>query len=148
MLLLRLLILRLMADKNLSCERGWTNASRTRRITTLAWALTYVLRNGHLGTAKGEDGIKETDLFPKGLNRSTGEDVARIQGLLGEWLDYWSEKHPSDSLENAMIELIARLVMAKRGWLDERNDEPFPLKQVIEGVQTEKFEKWLNEQVR
>ena len=128
-------VLWLMVNKNKSCQKAWINAGQLRRTIVQAWALIYLLRNGQsIGTIEGEEGITEFDIFPSGLTNSTHRDVAKIQSMLGEWLDYASAKRPTARLESAMTEVIARLVMQKRGWIIEHK-EPFPFQEALAGVQ-------------
>lgn len=140
--IIRSVIMHFMANKYKSAKAVWLNASPTKRIVVQGWALAYLLRYGST-VVRGNEGIFESDIFPHGLDASTHDDVAQVQGRLGEWLDYWGGKHPTASLRTLMEEIIARLVMAKRGWFIDFPAVPFPFDEVIVGVRSEEFEREL-----
>lgn len=140
--ILRSIFMYFMANKYKSVKAVWLNAGPTKRIVVQGWALVYLLRYGST-VVGGDVGIFENDIFPHGLDASTPDEVAQVQGRLGEWLDYWGMKHPTASLRTLMEELIARLVMAKRGWFIDFPNVQFPFDEVIVGVRSEEFEQEL-----
>jgi hypothetical protein len=138
MLPFQIALIFLLVSRNRSCAAGWTNAGEWRRLATLNWASGYLLRNGDLGQ-KHKIGITSTDMFPSGLDNA---DMKQHHAQLANWLNYWSVLHPTDTLAQAMLNLIVRMLKAKDGWRAERGDEPFPFDEPIAGVTSAKFEDW------
>jgi hypothetical protein len=86
-------------------------------------------------------------MIPGGLDKAGRSDIARLHDQLGSWLDYWSARYPKDTLEQAMLNLIVRLLKAKDGWIAERGDEPFPFGQAIAAASAGKFEQYVEGKV-
>jgi hypothetical protein len=132
----------LLIRKNRTCEIAWTRAGYTRRLTTLLWGCWFLMEYGTLGKPESPNGITDNDIFPQGIDNIQREDVVRMQSKIEEWFDYWSSLHPNDTLEKAMLNLIARLMRCKRGWLSERSDR-FPVGEAISRVVTPEFEVYM-----
>ena len=139
----QLLLIFLLVRKKRTCEAGWSNAGHVRRMATLIWASGFLLQNGSLGTTDKTAAITSEDIFPAGVDHLQQTDVERLNARLTAWLDYWSLLHPSDSLEQAMLNLIVRLWKAKAGWIVEKADAPFPLEQAIAGAAAGRFEAYM-----
>jgi len=123
-----------------TCEVGWTRAGFTRRMATLVWASGFLLTNGSLGDRMSAAGITRDDLLPV---NATNEDVAKLHDQLADWFNYWSARYPQDNLEQAMLNLLVRLVKAKKGWVDERQDQ-FPFGEAIKAASAGKLEKYID----
>jgi hypothetical protein len=143
----QLLMMALLVRKSRSCKAGWVNAGFTRRATTKMWAAGFLFQNGSLGEKSGKPAITSQDLIPAGLEHATSNDTGRLYEQLGSWLDYWSNRYPNDTLEQAMVNLIVRLVKAKEGWIAERGNEPFPFDQAIASVVAGRLEPYINGKV-
>jgi hypothetical protein len=135
----QLLMIFLFVRKNRTCRDGWTNAGFTRRAATLAWASGNLVGNGTLAEKQGLVGITSRDVFPQGVDAIDRSDVERFHGQLAEWLEYWSERHPSDTLQQAMLNLLGRLFKIKAAWVEERTD-PFSFGLAMEKVRTPQME--------
>jgi hypothetical protein len=125
-----------LARPGKSCKDGWTRAGKVRRAITRSWAVKYMLDNGPL-IGEPEPLITRRDLFPDGID---AEKVANVENGAGSWLDYWSAKYPEDTLERAMLNLLARLAKFKldSGW--GADGQIARINDAIEHVQGAEFE--------
>src|ERR1700674_633126 len=135
----QLLLMFLFVRKKKSCEVAWIRAGFTRRMATLVWATGFLLQNGTLAAQQGHVGLTSADMFPEGMEKLDHAGVERLHGQIAAWLEYWSAKHPSDTLEQAMLNLWGRLFKIKKGWVAERTG-PFPFDLAMEEVRAERFE--------
>jgi hypothetical protein len=145
--ILQLLMMAVFVRKHRSCEAGWINAGFTRRAATTMWASAFLLRNGSADAKPGRAVITSQDMIPVGLEQAGQSDIARLHEQLGTWLDYWSARYPTDTLEQAMLNLLVRLWKAKDGWAAERRDEPFPFDQAMAAAVAGKFEPYVSGKV-
>lgn len=134
MSILQMIMMRFLANGRATCQKGWTEAGHGKRIKVQGWAMAFLLQNGDLGGIKDGAGITQYDVFPGGTVNAKQKDIARVQGLLGEWLTYHAERHPTETLNNAMLEAILRLILSKRGWMLERGDERFPFEPSLASI--------------
>jgi hypothetical protein len=132
--------------RNRSLEVGWQRAGGTRRLATLVWASGYLMTNGDLGGRIKESGITAQDMIPAGLDNAQKSDVAQLHAQLANWFNYWTMRYPSDTLEQAMLNLIVRLSKAKAGWIAERSD-PFPFNRAIASACQGRFEQYVDGKV-
>jgi hypothetical protein len=137
---LQLLMIALLVRKNKSCVEGWINAGRTRRMVTALWGTTLVVHGGMELSRTGKLGFTEHDVVPGGFNELTSEDMARFNDQIEAWLDYWSSKHPSDTLHTAMLNMLGRLLKIKKHWSEAGQQGDFPFAHALEEVRTDRFE--------
>jgi hypothetical protein len=139
--IVQLAMISLFVRRKRTCEEGWTNAGFTRRAATLMWAVGYIQKNGDIATKYPTGVIMIDDLFPRGLDIATKEDVATVHGHVARWFEFWSTRKPDESIETAMIQLLARLSAAKAGWASERQDA-FRFNLAMDAIVAGKFEQY------
>jgi hypothetical protein len=142
-LVFQLILLRLFSRPKRRCDAGWVRAGFTRRGVVKMWALTFLMFNGRNFHCP----ITDRDIFAIGTEKAANVDVQRVHEKLALWLDYWSACHPTDTLEQAMLNLLVRLVKAKDGWQDERGDEQFPFNDVMDAIVAGRLEPYIDGKV-
>jgi len=136
------LMIALFVRKNKTCAEGWINAGRTRRMVTALWGTTLVVHGGmELARAgKLSFSFTEHDIIPGGFDMLTSEDMGKFNDQIEAWLDYWSSKHPTDTLHTAMANMLGRVLKIKRHWIEEGQQGNFPFVRALEEVRTDRFE--------
>jgi hypothetical protein len=138
----QIVMIALLVRRKSTLQKGWIEAGITRRATTAMWASGFLMENRSLGGRPGKQGIELYEMFPNGVQNATREDVAKLHDHLGCWLDFWSAKHPDDTLDQAMLNLIIRLLKAKDSWVAEREDD-FPFYSALHSAYQGNFEEYV-----
>jgi hypothetical protein len=141
------LMISIFVRKYRSCEVGWVRASFTRQSVTMKWALSFLVMNGSSNREPSKVAITSQDLLPSGLEQADSGEIAHLHEQLGQWLDYWSERYPDDTLEQAMWNLLVRLLQAKEDWVAECGNERFPFDLVMAATVAGKLEGYVDEKV-
>ena len=137
----QLLMITVFVRKEATCTEGWINASQIRRMVTQLWGTCYIMQNALQSNRDGYHvGFTSADLFPNGSENLTREDMARRNALVGEWFDYWSERYPTDTLSDAVVNMLGRILKIKRMWDDLDNGQPFSFDLALAQVRLPRFD--------